>query len=130
MNRREKATLVRAAQRASARTEYLGWILARYQQIEKCSEPELAKKLGGSAADFPRIALCLRPRSKHFAIDVSEISRKFGLDSLELAAVVRLVEAVEALQVVPPLAGDVGILMAARARKLNERKGGSDAKGS
>jgi hypothetical protein len=129
MNYREKAAiLMRAARRASARTEYLGWLLARYRQIENCSEPELAKRLGVSTADFPRMALCLRPRSKHFAADVSEIAEKFGLDNSELAAVVRLVEAAEAIQALPPSARDAGLLMAARARKPNRKKGGSDAK--
>jgi hypothetical protein len=111
--------LAYTAQRAKARPEYLAWVLARYVELEHISEGELAQRLGIAAHDSPHLALCLRPRTEHFADDVRQISAKFNMNPTLLATVVRLVESVEALATgdAREKSADAGLLMAARARK-------------
>jgi hypothetical protein len=116
---RHERLLDYAAQRPKARPDYLGWVLARYIERELISEAELATRLGGTPHDLPRLALCLRPRAEHFADDIRQISTKFHIDATALAAIVRLVESLEALAVTNStmLSAEAGLLMAARARK-------------
>ena len=119
MHPRHERLLDYAAQRAGARPDYLGWVLARYIERERISEAELATRLGSSPDDLPRLALCLRPRAEHFADDIRQISAKFRIDATALAGIVRLVESLETLAATNPtmLSAEAGLLMAARARK-------------
>ncbi len=116
---RHERLLDYAAQRAKARPDYLGWVLARYIERERISEAELATRLGSTPHDLPRLALCLRPRAEHFADDIRQISTKFHIDATALAGIVRLVESLETLAATNPdtLTAEAGLLMAARARK-------------
>lgn len=111
--------LAYAAQRAKARPEYFAWLLARYVELERISEEELAQHLGVTTGDLLHLALCLRPRTDHFADDVRQISRKFNINPPVLATLVRLVDSVEVLAVgdAGEASTDAGLLMAARARK-------------
>jgi hypothetical protein len=116
---RHERLLDYAAQRAKARPDYLGWVLAQYIERERLSEAELAACLGSTPHDLSRLALCLRPRAEHFADDIRQISAKFQIDATALAGIVRLVESLETLAATNPamLAADAGLLMAARVRK-------------
>jgi hypothetical protein len=124
---RHERLLEYAAQRAESRPEYLGWILTRYIEQEHISEAELATRLGIISQDLLRLALCLRPRTEHFAADLRQISTKFHIDATALAGIVRLVESIETLAASNPgtLAAEAGLLMAARARK-QPRQGQDD----
>jgi hypothetical protein len=108
-----------AAQRAKARPDYLGWVLARHIERERISEGDLATRLGCAPNDLPRLALCLRPRAEHFADDIRQISTKFHIDATALAAIVRLVESLETLAATNStvLSAEAGLLMAARTRR-------------
>jgi hypothetical protein len=116
---RHERLLAYAAQRATARPDYLGWVLARYREREHVSEAELAMRLGSTPHDLPRLALCLRPRAEHFADDIRQISAKYSIDATALAGIVRLVESLETLAATNAaiLSAEAGLLMAARARK-------------
>jgi len=116
---RHERLLAYAAQRAKARPEYLAWVMARYVELERISEVELAQHLGVTLGDLPHLALCLRPRVEHFADDVRQLNSKFNIDPAVLATVVRLVDSAEALAAEDTGAAptDAGLLMAARARK-------------
>jgi hypothetical protein len=111
--------LAHTAQRAKARPEYLASVLERYVELEHLSAEQLARRLGITAHDLPRLALCLRPRTDHFADDVRQISTKFNINPAVLATVVRLVESAEALATrdAGQAQTEFGLLMAARARK-------------
>jgi len=108
--------LPRAAARARTRPEFLGWVLARYEELESLQEDRLRKQLGVSAEDWPRLQLCLRPRADRFLQDVTQIASAFGIDRAALAALVRRVEAVQAMQT-QEQPGSAGSLLAARTRK-------------
>jgi hypothetical protein len=116
---RHERLLDYAAQRAKARPDYLGWVLARYIERERISEAELAIRLGSTPHDLPRLALCLRPRAEHFVDAIRQISTKFHIDATALAGIVRLVESLETLAAMnaATLSAEAGLLMAARARK-------------
>jgi hypothetical protein len=111
--------LAHAARCARSHPAYLGWVLHRYGELENRSADDLAKLLGISALDLPRLSLCLRPRTGHFTNDIRQISEKFHMDASALAGVIRLVESVEALATLTTdtEAPGAGLLMAARARK-------------
>jgi hypothetical protein len=111
--------LARAAGRAATRPEYLGWILARYAEVEAKSDEQVAEMLGASVQDLYRLRLCLRPRLESFAADVQQIAGKFELDAGDLARVIRHVEALEGMKEdrEDGAASQVGLMMAARARR-------------
>jgi hypothetical protein len=112
------ALLARMASRAVDRSEYLGWVLARYADSEQKTDEMMASLLRMPAHDLYRIRLCLRPRSQSFADDVGQIARKFGADATFLAQVIRHVEALEGMKDSSKVekTNDAGLLMAARAR--------------
>jgi hypothetical protein len=116
------ALLVRAAGRARTRPEFMGWLLARFQELEGCTELGLATRLGIQSGDLQRLALCLRPRTEEFIDDVAAIAAKVGCDAAVLIHLVRLVESTEAMREVSVSAGKAGLLMAARARKNQPKK--------
>ncbi len=108
--------LDRAAERARTRPAFLGWVLARYEDLESLPGDRLREQLGVSAADWPRLQLCLRPRGDVFLQDVTQIASAFGINRGTLAALVRRVDAVEAVQA-QEQPGRTGSLLAARSRK-------------
>jgi hypothetical protein len=106
----------RAAARARTRPQYLGWVLARYEELERIREEGLRGRLGVSAEDWPRLQLCLRPRPDSFLRDVTQVAEAFGIDRAALAAVIRRVDAVEIVREREE-PGGAGSLLAARTRK-------------
>lgn len=122
MKPKEQARLLQnAAARATTRPEFLGWVLARYAELEKLGEDVLRRQWQVSTGDWSRLQLCLRPRSETFLKDVTQIATEFQLDRGALAAVVRLVDAVEVLRA-NEQPGEVGSLLAARTRKKRKRR--------
>jgi hypothetical protein len=116
---RDERVFARAASRTQAHPQYLGWVLGRYKELENQSEHDLMKALGVSSQDLLRLYLCLRPRTDHFAEDITQISAKFNVDAMALANIVRLVEAVEVIgsAQTPASPPEAGFLMAARTRR-------------
>ncbi len=121
----EAAILRQAAARARARPEFLGRVLAVYQDIERMTETRLREHLGVTVANWPRLGLCLRPRAEAFLKDVTQIAEEFGIDRGVLAAVIRRVDAVEIIQR-REQPGRAGTLLAARTRKRKRRPGRSE----
>jgi len=116
--------LAYAANRAKTHPHYLGWVLARYSELENITEPDLAAILGATSHDLARLSLCLRPRADCFAEDVEHISATFHLDAGRLTQVVRSVESIEAM-VIPDtstVSAESGLLMAARARQQRRQR--------
>jgi hypothetical protein len=116
----DASLLQNAATRATTRPEFLGWVLARYAELEKLAEDSLRQEWGISTNDWSRLQLCLRPRANAFLQDVTQIAAEFRLDRGALAAIVRRVDAVEILRT-NEQPGGVGSLLAARARKKKSR---------
>jgi hypothetical protein len=108
--------LHRAGNRARLRPAFLGWVLARYGDLESPPVGSLREQLGVSAEDWPRLQLCLRPRAEAFLPDVTQIANAFGIDRAFLAAIIRRVDAVEAVRE-REQPGQAGSLLAARTRK-------------
>jgi hypothetical protein len=91
-------------------------VLARYEDLESLAEDRLREQLGVSAEAWPRLQLCLRPRGDVFLQDVKQIASAFGIDRGTMAALIRRVDAVEAVQT-QEQPGGPGSLLAARTRK-------------
>ena len=115
----DAALLERMIRRASGHTEYLGWIFARYAEIEKKHDKEIAELLGLPIHDLYRLYLCLRPRREFFLQDVRHIAQSFAIDAADLSKLVRHVEALDQMKEQSETDGssDAGLLLAARARK-------------
>jgi len=115
-----------AARRARTRAEYLGWVLARFMEVERKTDQELADLLSISVYDLNRIALCLRPRNASFATDLSQIARKFGVNAVDLAGVIRHVEVIEGMrdESHEESIDQLGLMMAARARRKKPKASG------
>ncbi len=112
---KNSALLARMAGRTVYRSEYLGWVLARYADSEHKTDEMIRRLLRVPANDLNRIRLCLRPRSQSFAEDIGHIARKFGADAAILAQLIRHVEALEGMKELEQT-NDAGLLMAARSR--------------
>jgi hypothetical protein len=121
----EAAILSRAAARARTRPEFMARVLAAYQDIETMTEARLREHLGVTVEDWPRLQLCLRPRSEVFLEDVTQIAQGFGIDRGVLAAIIRRVDAVETVQM-RDQPGSAGTLLAARTRKRKGRRDRSE----
>jgi hypothetical protein len=101
----------------------MAWIFARYEELEDYDAPYLRQTLRVSAADWPKLALCLRPREDNFAGDIRAIASRFRCDASVLANVVRLSEAGDVMRRGETEANHPGLLIAARKRpkhKTNE----------
>jgi hypothetical protein len=72
------------ASQAATRPAYVGYLLARHQQDQGWDDVALAASLGIETVDLPRLALCLRPRSDHWAEDIQQIARYLGADEAAL----------------------------------------------
>jgi hypothetical protein len=101
----------------------MGWSLARYGQVEKKTDQDLARSLSLSIHDFHRLQFCLRPRHESFSADVQQIADHFGIDSTSLAKMIRHVDVLEAMRGdgVANQDSDAGLLMAARARSNGKK---------
>ena len=110
----------RAAARARTRPEFLGWVLGRYEALERILEDRLRERLGIAPDDWPRLQLCLRPRPDSFLPDVTQIAQAFGMDRAALAALIRRVDAVDVVRGREE-PGGAGSLLAARTRKQQRR---------
>src|SRR6266576_2984245 len=98
MNEYHSALLVRAANRASERPEYLGWVFHQYTEMEKRTASEVAGALGVSTLNYHHLRLCLRPRPEVFAVDVQQVATSFAANAAELANIVRHVDALTAMR--------------------------------
>ncbi len=109
-NRQE--LLARAAENASKRSEFLGYLFSLYSRAHSLNRTEMAKELDCSEEKVIQMSLCLRPGrgARNFSEDVDRISSRFSVDSHRLITVVRSAEALEAFQGV----ASHGLLMAAR----------------
>jgi hypothetical protein len=124
----EQASLLQsAAARAVMRPEFLGWVFARYAELEKQDDDVLRREWRVSTNDWSRLQLCLRPRAEAFLQDVTQIAAAFDLDRGALAAIVRRVDAVEVLRM-NEQPGAAGSLLAARTR-TKKKRGPSKRKG-
>lgn len=117
--------LRRAAERAGEDAFFLASLLLPYARAEGLDDAALAARLGCPSAALPRLLLCRRPRQDPagFRDDVERIAAAFDLDPGNLAASLRLAEALEALRAAGP-AGAEGWLAAARDREQEEEEGG------
>ena len=115
--------------RAAARSHFLAHSLLVYRTHQGWDETQLADYLGCPPATLALLGLCRRPRPEpaHFRDDIRTISQRFALDPARLAALVRWVDAIEALQA-GSQAGvlDSGLLAAARDHEAESPDEGED----
>jgi hypothetical protein len=94
----------------------MAWIFARYEDLQGYDASDLRKTLRVSRADWPKLALCLRPRHDNYAADIRGIASRFRCDASVLANVVRLSEAGDVMQRAEAEGNRPGLLIAARKR--------------
>ena len=89
--------LRRTAHAAADRPNFLAATFARYRAIEQIDAIELARRLAVPPVLLNELALCLRPRPDRFREDVVAIATRFAADAGELAAIIREVDAFDAM---------------------------------
>ncbi len=92
--------LRKASQRARSRPFFLASALDTYRESLGLDEIGLAAYLGCDPEDLPLLALCRRPAGEPAELrsDASRIGARFGLQAQRLIELLRLVDALEALQ--------------------------------
>lgn len=92
--------LARAARRAGQQPFFLAYVFRHYQEANTLDEPGLASLLGCSVDALPRLALCRRPigDASAFRTDIDHLAKRFRLNGEQLAAMVRQVDALEAIR--------------------------------
>lgn len=82
---------------AKGRSNLLAGLLTLYKEQEGLDDEQLAQRLGCEIEAIARLALCERPRSgPHFREDVQRIATYIHADMLQLAMLIRALEAREA----------------------------------
>lgn len=82
---------------AKERSNLLAGLLTLYKEQERLDDEQLAERLGCEIEAIARLALCERPRSgPHFREDVQRIATYIHADMLQLAMLIRALEAREA----------------------------------
>jgi hypothetical protein len=97
----------------------MAWVIARYKEIEQVEDAFVARQLSIDVHQLHHLALCGRPRSMIFDLDIETIANHIGVDQQQLASIVRHVEALETFRTYQGL-GASGLLAAARDRAAEE----------
>src|SRR4051794_24009373 len=94
--------LARAAERAAQRKDFLGWDLAHLRSFTTTDRHALALQLKLDDANLTRLELCRSPRrDRGFRSDIEVIAEFVGVEARELAATVRLADALGTLHTAP-----------------------------
>lgn len=130
----DEQTLDRIVRRVATRPEFLAAVFEAYRHRAGPAAGDLAGHLGVAPAGLLWLSLYRRPRPDWFEADCRAAAADFGADPYRLAAVVRFVEAAEAMTGSGPPADagaggsaaarpddDRGTLAAARARPRGRR---------
>jgi hypothetical protein len=101
--KRNNSSLDRLARLAQTHPQLLAGPLALYQEQEGLSNQQLAHRLGCDAEGLFRLALCERPRqaAPSFREDIQRIADYIHADMLQLAMLIRAVEARETIRQTP-----------------------------
>jgi hypothetical protein len=110
LDRRIAAKLVA---RLAGVPETMAWVIARYKEIEQVDDALVARQLNIDVHQLHHLALCGRPRSVIFDLDIETIAEHIGVDQQLLASLVRHVEALETFRTYQDVAA-AGMLAAAR----------------
>ncbi|MCP2213972.1 hypothetical protein [Bradyrhizobium diazoefficiens] len=114
MKSSDRIDLARAAGVAVRSSTLIGGLFPPW---ERAFSGSVAEFLGADQRGMTSLALCMRPKPDHFAVDVAEIAAACRIDENRLAAWLRQAMSVEAMAAAPPASGAVdGRLMAARDR--------------
>lgn len=125
MSDRSVRLLSALADRAVSDPAYLASLLRRYQASEGIGRSAVAALLGIREESLTNLSLCLRPRAELFAADVLAIAADVNADADALAAIIRRVDAVDAMTAGGAATTNRGFLLAARAREVAAEEGRS-----
>ena len=90
--------LRRAAERAARSPVMLASALLPYARAEGLDDAALAARIGCPPERLAELLWCRRPAPNRFRADVERIAAHFQLNAGELAAAIRMADAIEALR--------------------------------
>jgi transcriptional regulator with XRE-family HTH domain len=95
-----ESSLARYAAHLASDDEFMASILRQYREQETLTESAMANRLGISSEMYVRLAMCQRPVSDaaRFAEQVRQIAAYVGCDAVQLAQIVRQVEALASIE--------------------------------
>jgi hypothetical protein len=117
---KEPSWLSDAARRAQFEPWTLGRLLSALCEQERTCDKDLTTELRCDASTLRWLYLCRAPTDSHFAQNIEQIARRFGVDASRLAALVRRADALEALAANTVNAEERKFLLAARDREDGE----------
>jgi hypothetical protein len=99
INSHSTLTMGELVKRLRGNSEFMAYVLARYQDQEKISDDNLPAVLGTLRDLVSRLAVCRRPDTDagDFAARVREIANYTLVDELLLASIIRQVSSLDAL---------------------------------
>jgi hypothetical protein len=80
------------AQKLSALPDSMAWIIERYKEIESLDDSGLQSFLGIDATNYYHLAICGKPRSDLFALDIEVLSDRFNIPEEPLTHMIRRVD--------------------------------------
>jgi hypothetical protein len=101
------------ASKLSAYPDSMSWIIERYKEIEKADDAEVQRRLGISDNDYYHLAVCGRPRSDLFALDIEILAERFNIEQARLANLIRRVDSITTFRNYSEVASS-GMVAAAR----------------
>ena len=107
-----------ASESAAMRPTFLGFVLGSFQAREGFDDTRLSRWLGIDEDQLYWLRLCRRPRIDNFAPDVNLIANRFRINPSRLAALIREVDAVDALRITPGQTD--GVMAAARDHETSD----------
>ena len=75
------------AERLRTEPEFLGFLLARYQELKGIQQEDLARELGASAEAMDVLARCGLPRRQNFFEDIQRIAKRAGVSARVLGGI-------------------------------------------
>jgi hypothetical protein len=101
------------ASKLAAYADSMSWIFERYKEIEKIDDAEVQRRLRISENDYYHLAVCGRPRSDLFALDIEILAERFNIEQAPLANLIRRVDSITTFRSYSDVASS-GVLAAAR----------------
>jgi hypothetical protein len=97
----------------------MAWVLDRYKEVEQVDDATIQHLLGVSENAYYHLAICGRPRSDLFSLDIEIIATHIGMKQEPLIRLVRHVETLDTFRNYQDVAA-AGLLAAARDHAAEE----------
>jgi hypothetical protein len=82
------------ASKLAVSPKFMAWVFDRYKQIENIDDAGIQRLLGIEPVGYFHLAICGRPRSDLFGLDIEILAERFNIQQEPLIALIRRVDAI------------------------------------